>query len=436
MGDRPIASASLLENVRLNALVFVPNAVQGIFRRRPKAVAAATAANTDGLALRLLTGMRRRHDGRAVRIRIVRDPAILVFSRDDVRQVLAGAPEPYAADPEAKRKGMAAFQPQALTISRGDEWRARRRFAESVLGAEQSGAGLSDPFREVVADEVAALESRLHREHGAELEWGDWNELVWRITRRVILGERAAGDRALTEVLWELMEEANGMPDEPSGRSEELESRIGAYLAEPEEGSLAWVASDTELDAPGSRAGQLVHWLFAMGDTLAVNSFRALALLCAHPGQREAFLAADGDGAHQAGFRNACLSEAMRLWPTTPILSRVTTGETELAGERLEAGTQIVISNLANHRDPELVPFADRFAPEEWVEGGAAEDWAFNHFSHGPQGCPGATLSLDVGSELLARALDVGQWRLASPKLDPAKPMPRMLNPFALSFER
>ena len=38
-----IESASLLENARFNALVIVPNAVQGIFRRRPAAVAAATA---------------------------------------------------------------------------------------------------------------------------------------------------------------------------------------------------------------------------------------------------------------------------------------------------------------------------------------------------------------------------------------------------------
>ena len=39
--------------------------------------------------------------------------------------------------------------------------------------------------------------------------------MVQRIARRVILGDGAAEDDALTELLGELMSEANGMPGEP-----------------------------------------------------------------------------------------------------------------------------------------------------------------------------------------------------------------------------
>ena len=47
----------------------------------------------------------------------------------------------------------------------------------------------------------------------------------------------------------------------------------------------------------------------------------------------------------------------------------------------------------------------------KWSEGGAGEDWSFNFFSHGPQGCPGAGLSIllssiDELSTLLRHHLD------------------------------
>ena len=79
-----IPSASLLENARFNALVVVPNAVQGLIRRRRPAVAAATRANVDGHAVSLLRGMSRSYGGGPVWVRIVRDRALLLLSPTDV----------------------------------------------------------------------------------------------------------------------------------------------------------------------------------------------------------------------------------------------------------------------------------------------------------------------------------------------------------------
>ena len=81
-------------------------------------------------------------------VRVVKDQTLLVHHPDDIRLVLGGSPEPFAADPEAKRKGMAAFQPDALTISRGDLWRNRRRFAEAVLDT-------GSPLHRLAADSLA-----------------------------------------------------------------------------------------------------------------------------------------------------------------------------------------------------------------------------------------------------------------------------------------
>src|SRR5262249_13528317 len=175
--------------------------------------------------------------------------------------------------------------------------------------------------------------------------------------------------------------------------------------------------------------GQVTHWLFATGDTLAINVFRALALLATHPRQREL---AEEDPAHL----EACLQEAMRLWPTTPLLSRVALEGATVGGIAVPAGRQVLISNTFNHRDPERAD-ADRFAPEAWTEGDRRHDWSLNHFSPGPQGCPGAPLALYLGGTVLTRLLERGP-RLQSPRLDPMQPLPEMLDFFRLrfSFER
>jgi cytochrome P450 len=151
-------------------------------------------------------------------------------------------------------------------------------------------------------------------------------------------------------------------------------------------------------------------------------------------------LAAADEGALDAiavasmAYLEACFEEAMRLWPTTTLLSRETLEETEWNGVAVPAGTQVLISNTFNHRDPERHEFADRFAPEAWSEGDAGEDWSFNHFSHGPQGCPGAGLALFVGKAALADLLLARQFRLVEPKLDPDRPLPHMLDFFRLRF--
>jgi cytochrome P450 len=116
------------------------------------------------------------------------------------------------------------------------------------------------------------------------------------------------------------------------------------------------------------------------------------------------------------------------------MLSRETVRTVDWDGASVPAGSQILIVNTFNHRDREAFEFADRFAPEEWLSGAAADDWSFNHFSHGPQGCPGADLALSVGKAMLATVLRDRRVKLLQPSLDPAKPMPNMLDFFELRF--
>jgi cytochrome P450 len=123
----------------------------------------------------------------------------------------------------------------------------------------------------------------------------------------------------------------------------------------------------------------------------------------------------------------------MRLWPTTPMFARELTEEAKLGEVGVPAGTQVLIVNTFMHRDRDRRPGADRFNPAAWQDGGL-DDWGLNHFSHGPQGCPGAGLARFTGKGLLGGILRGGRVTIASGALDPERPMPHMLDFFSLRF--
>jgi len=431
------SSASIVENARFNSTVIVPNALQGLFRRRRAAVRAATAADVDGWAVGLLAGMRDKHSGGPVWVRVMTDRALLLLTPADAHRALEGSPDPFAPDPDGKRKGMVAFQPDALTISRGDEWRNRREFTEAVLETGAPMHGLADGFAATAREEAGALVG----ETAGELTWDEWQRAFRRLARRVILGETARDDDELTGELAAMMDEANGMPGRTSERYTDFVERLVEYVDAADEGALVGLFDGAPSDERTKREGQVPHWLFATHDTLAINSFRALAAILSHPRQRGKALDeiggldehADGSQIEALTYLEACLQEAMRLWPTTPMLSRVTLSDTDWQGERVPVGTQVLIVNTFFHRDRERLDYADRFLPEAWIDGDAAERWEFNHFSRGPQGCPGAGLALFCGKAMLASLLRAAEVEVTSP-LDPDRPMPHMLDFYSLRF--
>ncbi|HKH13815.1 MAG TPA: cytochrome P450, partial [Solirubrobacterales bacterium] len=336
-----------------------------------------------------------------------------------------------------KRKGMVAFQPDALTISRGDEWRNRREFTEAVLETGAPMHGLADGFAATAREEAGALVG----ETAGELTWDEWQRAFRRLARRVILGDAARDDDELTGELAAMMDEANGMPGRTSERYTYFVERLLEYVDAADEGALVGLFEGAPSDERTKREGQVPHWLFATHDTLAINSFRALAAILSHPRQRGKALDeiggldehADGSQIEALTYLEACLQEAMRLWPTTPMLSRVTLADTDWQGETVPVGTQVLIVNTFFHRDRERLDYADRFLPEAWIDGDAAERWEFNHFSRGPQGCPGAGLALFCGKAMLASLLRAAEVEVTSP-LDPDRPMPHMLDFYSLRF--
>lgn len=420
--------ANAIEGVRFTAQVGVPNVVQGLFRKREAVVSAVGKLPADYLAYRLVEGLARKYGPDPFWVRVGTDDTLLLTHPDDLKVVLGGSPSPFAPDPDAKRKGMSAFQPTALSISRGGLWAQRRAFAEAVLEPAAPTHSLAKRFAAIAVEEADGLLAA-----GAEVRFAELNAVFQRLTRRVVFGAIAADDTKLTDQLSALMAAGNKMPGKPAEGYDEFHARIAAYVSQPDPqaltGLIAHAPSTEETDVPG----QLIHWLFAMGDTLPANLFRTLALLATHPdalarvraevaGKKLTSVKAVAHAEYLAG----CILEAMRLWPTTALFGRVQAEDYRwVNGQKTPAGTPLLIHNLFNHRNRDRIPYADRFAPQEWSEGDAGSDWSFNFFSHGPQGCPGAGLSIFLGQAFLGQLLSQATPELINgPTLSSSAPLP------------
>lgn len=425
--------AGVVDGVRFTAQVGLPNVLQGLFKKRPLVASAASVAKVDALGHLLVEGMVQRYGPGPFYVRVAADEALLLHDPADIEWVLSQSPDPFASDPDAKKKGMSAFQPDALTLSRGDLWRNRRTFAEHVLATGKPLHPLAGTFL-AVADEAAAGLAR--RE---SFDFADLNAVFQRITRQVVFGEAAADDEAFSELLGSLMAAGNSTPGKPAAGYEDFLGQIQAYVNEPDPNSLVGLFAKAPHDGATHPASQAIHWLFAMGDTLPTNLHRTLAVLATHPEPlHEARVEVDAadltNAADVAGldYLGGCILDTMRLWPTTPLFGRVTTRDVEFpGGEVLKANTQVLIDNAFNHRNRARIGYADRFAPGEWASGDAGDSWLFNFFSHGPQGCPGAGLSIFFGQAFLARLLTT-RTPLVDVELDPGKSLPHALDVFGL----
>ena len=432
-GDQAgLPEASLADSVKFVVAGLLPSVVRGLFSPRPKAMKLLTRIDADARATAVLQGIRRKHGGQGVRL--LGGRIVTLWGPDAIREVVDHSAETYASDGGAKGKGMSHFQPDALTVSRGEEWKDRRAFNEHVLASSEKVHPDGDRIASVVFDEVRRLDL-----HG-NLAWSDWKQLFDRITLRVIFGDAARGDHELTDALEKLMGEANRIVGlSTNGDFYEFYGMLERRLREPEDGCLLARVADAPQSDRTRVAHQIPHWMFAMRDTLGANTFRALALIVSSDDiearVREEF--EDGDLTDASfiqslSYLEGCFQEAMRLWPTVPLIARETTCPVTLAGAKLDEGTQVMILNTFNHRDDEAIPDADRLKPERWQNG--ERDVRFNHLANGAQYCPGASLVSLIGKAAMTGVLSRWDFSLEQPELDASGDLPHMLDFFGIDF--
>jgi cytochrome P450 len=284
------------------------------------------------------------------------------------------------------------------------------------------------------------LAVRRATQNGDASGWDGINAMFEEIMLSVVFGH-GQRERALSALQQRLMRQANRVIAlGPSKQQAQQAADIRAALLASNPDGLVGLA-DLPFDNHAVQAeNQVPHWMFAIRDTLAANSARALALLTSHrealERAREELDGCDLDNPEHIGrlrYIEGALQEAMRLWPTTPILARESLRRDALGDDEIAARTPIVIFNQYLHRDPDAVDDANQFKPERWAE--RRSDPQFNHMSNGPQVCAGKNLALFLGTAVLANLIDQGH-TLKAPSLDPSMPIPATFNYFRLRFAR
>ncbi|MET9230253.1 cytochrome P450 [Lentzea sp. NPDC003310] len=382
-----MAISSRLDTARVLATVLLPTLAKGVIVRRPGVMAAAEKVQSDTRAIDTMRKMRDRYGPEPLRLRITGRSVAVVLDPADVGRLLDGSPEPFALATREKKAALRHFQPHGVLISDGPERDRLRALNERALRPENV------PAEAIVRDEADLLTR--HVMSTGELTWASFNQTWWRIVRRIVLGDGARGDDQLTDDLLALREDANWAFLHPKRRDlrERFQRRLDEHLARREEGSLA--------AQPGDLSGQVPHWLFAF-DAAGIVTLRALAI-----------------GARGV---NGVL-ESARLWPTTPVILRESTIATRWSGTWLPEDTEFVVFTPFFHRDPDRLPFADRYTPELWD---GPRDPAIVPFSAGPGECPGRDLVLTTAATML----DTLSEHLSFPVL--REPLPGTLNHFGI----
>ena len=430
-----IQTLSFFETLVFNALYSIPSYLSGLFTRNRFWVGVWTWLQIDRLGVRFVSRLRRRYDAGYLFTRVSGSTALLVLDHSGIDHVLARSPQMYG-DAASKHRGMTHFQPGAVTISRDDEWKDRRRFNEAVLETGHASHKLGDEFLDVIIHSV----SEMHQAAGAQLLWRDFDECFEQIASGIIFGVEPEVGRPLFDRLTKMMRESNRVFGlRKSKHFDAFYTDIRSQLASPGRGSLVSLCPHMASTETTHVENQIPHWMFAIRETLAINTARALALLISHPREeeraREELVWRNGMTAqdiHDLKFLEACVQEAMRLWPTTPFIAREAVGEEVVAGSAILPGTQVLILNTFNHRDHETSVTADTFYPDQWYDG--VPDLPYNHLSGGPQVCAGKDLALFIAKATLAVLLHKAHYTLERPKLSPARPLPAMLNHFRLSM--
>ncbi|MGN9756217.1 cytochrome P450 [Streptomyces sp. SD31] len=167
-------------------------------------------------------------------------------------------------------------------------------------------------------------------------------------------------------------------------------------------------AEDGSLDADELRE-QVLIFLLAGHETTATALAFGLHLLARHPEEQrrvreevDRVLGGPGGRAPTAEDMEALpyltmvLKEAMRLYPSAPVIGRRSVADAEVDGVRIPAGADILVSPWVTQRHPDHWPDPERFDPSRFTPEAEAgrPRYAWFPFGGGPRACIGQHLSM------------------------------------------
>lgn len=218
-----------------------------------------------------------------------------------------------------------------------------------------------------------------------------------------VIAERLRGTPR-DDVLGDLLAAAPGVDGTGAAGAREVHDQLITLLLTGAESTALGLASAFGLLADDPRAERLLH---AELDTVLAG--RALPA---------------GEDLSRLTYTRAVVTETLRHSPPGWLFTRVTTRDTELAGQRLPAGSMVLYSPYLLHHDPANFPDPDRFRPERWLPGRDTSEprQALIPFSAGSRKCLGDAFAM--AETVVALAVIAGRWRLLRPPgpVEPPRP--------------
>jgi cytochrome P450 len=375
---------------------------------------------------------------------------LLVFHPDGAHRVLAGAAANYRKDNVFYQEIRGAFGDGLLT-SQDEQWQRQKRFLQPLFTSRRV-AGYAD----AMSDQVGELVRRWQGAPSRELDLHDqMTQLTLRTVCRILFGgdverilpvvQRSFGPlgeavrrRAMaplrppvgwpTPVNWRLARAQLALYEvcdqiiarrraSGSGGEQDL---VGLLLAARDDGSGL---SDAEI------RDQVLIFLLAGHETTSTALTFTLDLLGRHPEvQRRVRAEVDevlGDRTPTAGdvpalaLTTRTLKEAMRLYPSAPLIGRMAVADDELCGYRIPARSNLAVVPWVIHRHPGFWDEPGRFDPERFTpeREKARHHYAWLPFGGGPRGCIGQHFSML--ESVIALAMLVRDFEFAAPAAEP-----------------
>lgn len=209
--------------------------------------------------------------------------------------------------------------------------------------------------------------------------------------------------RAAVETLEDILQQLIRRREGTEANGEDLLSILLRAQADP-----AYDLSDGQL------RDELMTMLLAGHDTTALALTYTWYLLDTNPIIRDRFHSeldeVIGEGiptvkdVMRLKYTDRILTEAMRLYPPVYIMFREPTEAVTIDGYTIEAGTPLLLSQWAVHRDDRFYDDPDQFDPDRWTADRSADrpNFAYFPFGGGTRHCIGKHLALLEAKLILA----------------------------------